>query len=147
MKIRRGDTFVLENKKQNAYIQFLEKDKRGELTRIFFSDKTDSNLEFNFNAEEVFFKYFFLRSEFNNKTIKYIGNFHVENYLKPKFMRSKHLVRKDLKGWHIINIETLERKLVKSLSKDQINLSPFGIANSKFIKEMMNADWKLKKWI
>ena len=61
-------------------------------------------------------------------------------------MRAKHVVRDEFKGWHIVEVETLKRQLVNSLSYEQSKLSPWGVWNDTLLKENLEAEWSPEKW-
>jgi len=49
-------------------------------------------------------------------------------------------------GWHIIDTETWQRQLVKTLTPEQKQLSPWGIWNDTLLIENLVDDWELEKW-
>ena len=61
-------------------------------------------------------------------------------------MRTKHIVRGEFLGWHLVDTETWERKRVKSLSSEQIKLSPWGIWSAPLLIENLVNDWRLENW-
>ena len=61
-------------------------------------------------------------------------------------MRTEHIVRGEFLGWHIIDTDTWQRQLVKSLTREQKQLSPWGIWNDALLIENLVNDWSLEKW-
>ena len=61
-------------------------------------------------------------------------------------MRTEHNIRGEFLGWHIVDTETWQRQLVKTLSPEQKKLSPWGIWNDTLLIENLVNDWSLEKW-
>ncbi|GGA49178.1 hypothetical protein [Psychrobacillus lasiicapitis] len=49
--------------------------------------------------------------------------------------------------WHIIDYDTWSRENVERLSKEQKQLSPWGIWNDTLLKQRLAEGWTLDKWI
>lgn len=146
MKITKGDTFEIKTKTKTALIQFIEKDVHGELTKVFIisNDKLD-NIEILKNKEDMFL-YFMLSLSNKHNLVKYIGNYEVSKYSKPQFMRTIHRIRGEFLGWHIVNLDSLKRELHLTLNDEQLNFSPYGVANPNLLIEWIENDYNLKIW-
>ncbi len=149
-KIKLGDLFELKTSKGYAYIHYIHKnDDLGELIRVL--PKIYKKRPVNFNEivsqKEKFIVFFPLSAATRKKLVEYIGFYNCENYTIPKYMRTEHNVRGEFLGWHIVNIETWQRNLVKSLTSEQKKLSPWGIWNISLLKERIIQDWKIEDWV
>lgn len=147
-RIKIGDIFELETSKGKCYLHYIYKDKlMGHLIRVL--DGLHKNIPNDFsnivNRPERYFTFFPLSAAVSQQIVKQVGNIPLV-YEKPKFMRSKHIVRDDFIGWHIVNTDTLHRELVKELNEAQLKLSPFGISNDTIIVERMEQGWTLENW-
>ncbi len=61
-------------------------------------------------------------------------------------MRTEHNVKGEFLGWHIIDTHTWQRQLVKNLTPEHKQLSPWGIWNDTLLIENLVNDWDLEKW-
>ena len=80
------------------------------------------------------------------KIVELVGFYPANGFKKPEYMRTEHNVRGEFLGWHIINTETWKRELVKSLSLEQKELSPWGVWNDTLLIERLVDNWSLKNW-
>lgn len=76
-----------------------------------------------------------------------VGFYSTSGFSKSKFVRTKHNVRGEFLGWHIVNTETWQRQLIESLSSEQKKLSPLGIWNDTLLIENLINYWSLENWI
>ncbi len=70
----------------------------------------------------------------------------MDQFIKPKFMRTKHLVRGVFLGWYIVNTDTLHHQLVQDLSPEEKMLSPWGIWNDTLLIQRLVENWELEQW-
>lgn len=71
----------------------------------------------------MFFIQFPLKYALKKKFITKIGNYYIPQSLKvPQYYRSKHIIRGEFIGWHIVDSKTYERELVKELTDEQIKI-------------------------
>ena len=116
----------------------------GQMVRVlpgFFEDEPE-NLVGLISDSELFSVFFPLQSAHRKGLVEKISNHSLpENYKKPEYMRSRHVIRGEFKGWHIINTKTKKRELVKELSNFQIGLSPWGIWNDTLLVERLVEGW------
>lgn len=150
VKFELGDIFEIETSKGKGYFQCVHSDElRGELIKVFnhlFLNKPE-------NIENILFDYDFyylgfpLESAYRKKIVQKVGYMSLpKNFKIPKYMRSKYVVKGEFIGWHIINTQTLKRKLVSDLTEDQRQLSEYGIANDTFLINRLEEGWTPKKW-
>lgn len=140
-----GSIYSLKADKNKIFFQFVSTDKNGELIKVF-TDEENDNLNSLKISKNFFFIYFPISLAFKENIISYEGSVDLRDFKKPLFMRSKHIIRGDFKGWHIINIETLKREFVKELNEEQKKLSPFGIWNPSLLIERLKDGWNLNNW-
>ncbi len=147
-KINLGDLFEFKTSKGLSYLQFIFKDDElGELVRILpghYSDRTE-NIDDIVNCDEIYMVFFPVLAAFRKGFIEFVGNYNFSRD-KPKYMRTKHVVRNEFLGWHIINTDTWKRRLVKELTPEQKQLSPWGIWDVAYLKKKIEEDWSLENW-
>ncbi|CCB85123.1 putative uncharacterized protein [Parachlamydia acanthamoebae UV-7] len=147
-KIEIGDIFEINTPKGKIYLHYIYKDERiGELIRVLpgvYLEKPDL---LNLAAKkEVYMVFFPLAAAKKRKIVEQVGHFPANDFSKPKYMRSKHIVRGEFLGWHIVDTDTFHMRLVKSLAPEQLQLSPWGVANDAFLVDNVINDWTLEKW-
>jgi hypothetical protein len=152
-KIEIGDVFQIETSKGNGYFQYVDTDDNiGELIKVFpgvFKDipTVEELAEFS-NSDLTYYVFFPLKAAASKGIVTSVARVPMpKNFKKPKFMRSKLMVKGEFLGWHIVDTDTLHRKLVTDLSKDQKQLSPWGTWNDTLLKERMEDKWTPAKWI
>jgi hypothetical protein len=148
--VRIGDLFKLESDGIVAYLQYAAEDERiAQLVRVLtpyerglIGDPADL-----VGQNEQFLLYFPLKKALREKIVQKIGSFALpDSFQTPAFMRTKHMIGSELKGWHIVNVETWERVLVAQLTEEQKKLSPWGIWNDTLLIERLKAGWNLENW-
>jgi|TARA_B110000967_G_C18705024_1_gene469784 hypothetical protein len=148
-RIKEGDVFELETKKGFTYLHYITKDDSlGELIRVLdiVFLKPISDIQELLDIDEKYYVFFPLAVANRKKIIKKVGNINSEKYNKPSFMKEKHYIGKDFKGWDIVNTDTWQRQFVKKLNTKQKMLSPWGILNDTLLIERIENDWTLEKW-
>lgn len=137
-RIRVGDIFEINTPKGKAYLHYIYKDETvGELIRVLpglYSERPASfdNLA---TSKERYMVFFPLSAANKRKLVEQVSQYPADNFGKPKYMRTEHIVRGEFLGWHIINTETWERQLVKTLTSEQKELSPWEIWNDTLLVE------------
>jgi hypothetical protein len=135
--------------KGKAYLHYIYKDPSlGDLVRILpgiycerpanFDKLAGSNADYM-----VFFPLFAANKQ---KIVEIVGFYPAIGFNKPPFMRTDHNVRGEFLGWHIIDTNTWQRKLVPSLSPEQKQLSPWGTWNDTLLIERISENWSLQNW-
>jgi hypothetical protein len=149
-KIELGDVFEINTNKGKAYLQCVKIDKlRGDLINVFnkLYNESPSSIDEVINVKDHYFIGFPLSVAYRRKLVKKIGNVPLpDDFELPKYMRDKHVVRKEVLGWHIVDVNTLKRQFVEKLSPEQKQLSPIGIYNDTLLKEMLECGWNLENW-
>lgn len=148
-RIKVGDIFEISTPKGKAYLHYIYKDKMtGDLIRVLpglYSDRPDS-LDKLAGSKESFMVSFPLSAAYKQKIVAHVSYYAADSFEKPKYMRTEHIVRGEFLGWHIIDTETWQRQLVKTLTPEQKKLSPWGIWNDTLLIENLVDDWSLEKW-
>ena len=149
-KIKLGDVFDIETPKGKAYLHYIFEDKTiGSLIRILpglYSEKPD-NFQVLLTSKESFMVFFPLPFAYRKNIVSLVGFADNSNFGKPKYMKTEHSIRKEFIGWHIIDTETWKRVLVKNLTDEQKELSPFEIWNDTLLIENLVNGWNLENWI
>jgi len=149
VRIKIGDIFEINTPKGKAYLHYIYKDKTtGDLVRILSGLYYDRPANFDelAGSKELYMVSFPLSAANKQKIVERVGYYPADNFKKPKYMRTEHIVRGEFLGWHIIDTETWERQLVKKLSPEQKQLSPWGIWNDTLLIQNLIDNWNLEKW-
>src|SRR5690606_28614971 len=127
-RIKVGDIFEINTLKGKAYLHYIYKDKiTGDLIRILpglYFDRPDS-FDKLAGSNESFMVFFPLSAAYKQKMVEQVSYYAADSFEKPKYMRTEHIVRGEFLGWHIIDTETWQRQLVKTLTPEQKKLSPW----------------------
>lgn len=148
-RIKEGDIFEIETPKGKAYLHYIHKDKvTGELIRVLQGLYSERPIVFDELAslKERFIVSFPLSAAKKQNIVVRVGFYPASNYSKPKLMRTEYKVRGELLGWHIIDTDTWQRQLTKTLTSEQKKLSPWGIWNDTLLVENLVNDWSLENW-
>ena len=147
-RIKIGDIFEIETSKGKAYLHYIFKDDtNGDLVRVLsglYSNLPD-DLEDIASKDEDFIVFFPLSAANRKKIVEKVGHYR-NDFKRPEYMRTEHYVRGEFLGWHIINTDTWQRKLVKELDDNQKKLSPWGIWNDTLLIERLEERWTLDNW-
>jgi hypothetical protein len=150
-KLKVGDIFEIETQNGFGYFQCMDIDKsKGELIKVFnkLYEIIPEELINIISVNDFYYYRFPLLNAYLKKIVRFVGNINIDtNFQIPKYMREEHKIRGDFLGWHIVNTETLFRKLVKELSDDEKMLSEYGIINDSYLKEKLETGWSPKNWI
>lgn len=149
VKIKIGDIFEINTPKGKAYLHYVYKDKTiGDLIRVLpglFLERP-TNFEMLVGLKECYMIYFPLTFAYKQKIVDLVGNVSINNFTKPKFMRTEHIINGQFLGWHIIDTDTWQRQLVTVLTSEQKKLSPWGIWNDTLLIERLEQGWSLDNW-
>ena len=149
MKIKLGEIFEINTHRGKAYLHYIYKDKTmGDLIRVLQGLHFERPASFDKLAafKEMYMVFFPLSAANRRKIVEQVGYFPSDNFEKPKYMRSEHIVNGEFLGWHIIDTDTWQRKLVKNLTTEQKKISPWGVWNDTLLIENLTNDWNLEKW-
>lgn len=147
--IKLGNIFEIETPKGNAYLHFIHKDKEiGDLVRVLSGLHKERPIDFEELAsqQEQYMVYFPLATANKKAIVENVGYYPVGNLKKPKYMRTKHYVKGDFLGWHIVDTDTWQRQLAKTLTLEQKQMSPWGVWNDTLLIENLVNNWGLEKW-
>ena len=152
-KIQIGDLFRVEGKNRQVLLHWVGNYQEpnpqvAQLVRVFYSP-LDQGVDYSdlVAKPELYLIYFPLIVSHKKNLIEKIGNYPVpKDFQLPKFMRDPHIVRGKFLGWHIVEINTLQRRFVTDLSDEERTLSPFGIWNTPYLVDHLEKDWKLETW-
>lgn len=148
-KIKIGDVFEINTPKGKAYLHYIHKDSvTGELIRVLqglYSERP-ANIDQLAGLAERYIISFPLSVAAKQNIVEFVGHYSASGFSKPKLMRTKHNVRGEFLGWHLVDTETWHRQLVKTLTPEQKKLSPWGIWNDTLLIENLVNNWSLEKW-
>ena len=148
-KIKIGDVYEISTPKGNVYLHYVHNDKTiGSLIRVLPGLYTDGLVDLCKLAasKERFMVFFPLSAAFHRKIVKYAGHCDIQGFVKPAYMRTKNNVRGAFLGWYIIDTTTWHHQLVKELTPEQKQLSPWGCWNDTLLIERLEQDWTLEEW-
>lgn len=148
-KINYGDIFEIDTSRGKAYLHYIYRGSdRIELIRVLRGLYPDSlpDLEQLANTTEAFMVFFPLAAAARRKIVRRIDSFSAHGFSKPKYMRTTHNIRGEFLGWFIVDTDTLKLELVKLLSPDQVQLSPWGVWNDTLLIERLENGWTLENW-
>lgn len=149
-KIQIGDLFKINSNGNQVLLQYVDDDRNkiAQLVRVFYHFGEESvDFEKLIERPELYMIFYPLAISHRKKTISKLGNYPLPNgFFKPKFMREPHIIKGKFLGWHIVNIETLQREFVSELSEKQKNFSPWGIWNKAYLLEHLEKNWTLDEW-
>ena len=149
-KIELGDIFEINTAKGKAYFQCVKIDKLNcDTIKVFnqLYDERPSSITSLLHVPDYYFIGFALGAALKRKLVEKIGNIPLPtNFESPKYMRSKHVVRGQFLGWHIVDTKTLKRQFVERLSSEQKQLSQWGTWNDTLLKERLESGWNLENW-
>jgi hypothetical protein len=148
-KIKLGDIFEIVTPIGKAYLHYIYKDQSiGDMIRVLpgvYSERPDSFDQIA-GSKERYMVFFPVSAANKRKIIEQVGYYPATGFTKPDYMRTEHTVRGEFLGWHIINTETWQRQLVKKLSSEQKELSPWGVWNDTLLIERLSNNWSLQNW-
>ncbi len=152
-RLKLGDIFEIKTNRGYGYFQCVSTDKfKGELIKVFnlvFESKIKSveTLFSNVNDDDYYIG-FPLKYAIKKKVVEYVDNVSLSNdFVLPRYTRSKHIIRGEFLGWHIKDNTTNIMTLVKELSKEQLKFSPDGIVNDTYLIDRLDENWKLEDWV
>ena len=149
MKLNPGDIYKIETKIGYGFLQYIETSKNKlQYVRVLDFLSNDGVIEQEaVDLPERWNIEFPLKSARYKKIVELVGNYQIpKNYKVAEYARTKHIIRDDFLGWHIVNRSTLKRTLKEKLTKDEKKLSPYGIFNDTLIKEYLEENWRLENW-
>ncbi|WP_291529132.1 hypothetical protein [Bacteroides sp. UBA939] len=148
-RIKLGDIFEINTPEGKAYLHYIYRDESlGELIRVLPGLYVERPTDFNELAasKEMYMIFFPLPASYRGKMVELVGYYPADKFGMPKYMREELIIRGEFLGWYIINIRTRQRKLVKTLTKEQKELSSWGTWNGAFLIEMLTNGWTLENW-
>ena len=142
-----GDIFRLQTDKGFGYLHLIKNpidNTELELLKVYLKPFTKEINDFsvlrNYNS---FFIQFPLKAAVRRKIVFKVGNLMlIEKDAPPTLFRTEHIFGD---GWQIVDSENCKRNTVKKLTKEQIQLSPWGAMNDTKIIELIDSDWSLEK--
>lgn len=151
ISVKLGDIFEIATSKGKAYFQCVHSDKlEGELIKVFnhIFEARPKEIEEILKVEDYYYVGFPLKYALKQKIVEHVGIVPIpKGFKKPRYTRSKHMIRGEFKGWHITDSETEKMVLVQELTEEQRQLSPSGIVNDTYLIERLEEGWTLDKWM
>ena len=148
-KIELGDIFEINTPKGKAYLHYIALNVVGvEIIRVLpgLYEKEPKDLMVVATADERYMVAFPVAAAARKKIVNKVGHLSANKYKKPKYMRTKNCIGKDIKGWHIVDTDSMKRQFVEKLTPEQQKLSPWGHWNDTLLIENLVDNWSLKKW-
>jgi len=148
-RIKIGDIFEINTPKGKAYLHYVYKDKvTGELIRVLqgLYGERPVNIPELATSNERYIVSFPIAAATKQGIVEVVGHYSMVGFEKPKLMRTEHNVRGKFLGWHLVDTETWQRKLVSTLSPEQKKLSPWGVWNDTLLIENLMNNWSLENW-
>ena len=152
-KVEKGDVFALNLTNGFGLIQCVKEAPEKDLEKIRILPGVlhvinDEIVKSAVSGNELFFCDLPLKYAVRKNMIKRVGNHPIPKGSKcPGFFRTKHMVRSEFLGWHIVDGETWNRELVYKLSPEQRTLSPWGTISIPDIAERIENNWTPSEWI
>ena len=149
MKLQEGDVFSIRTVKGVGFLQYITTFDNGvEYIRVLQPIKSAADIEQEeVDIQERFCIQFPVKAAKRKKIIEKLGTYSIPSTFRiARKARTKHSVRGEFLGWHIVDINTLQRETKQKLSDSDLALSPHGIFNDTLIVEYLETDWKLKEW-
>ena len=149
MKLTVGDTFRIATKIGYGFLQYIETDNMGiEFVRVLEPLNRNGEItQLEVNKSERWNIGFPLKAAARKKIVEKVGNFEIpKSFVCSEYARSKYNVRGEFLGWHIVHKSNLKRELKKTLTTQDLKLSPHGIMNDTFIIERLEENWRLENW-
>lgn len=149
MKLNKGDTFRIRTKNGFGFLQYVETDDMGiEFVRVLEPIKESGKIsQPEVDQKERWNIGFPLKAATRKKITEKVGSFEIPaSFVNPEYARSKHNVRGEFLGWHIVHKSSLKRELKRNLDAKDLKLSPHGIMNDTLIVERLEKNWRLENW-
>lgn len=148
-KIIPGEVFSIKTSKGYGFLQFIENNDMGiQIVRVLEPLKQEKFVtQKETDIKERYVIGFAVTAALKRKIIDRAVVLKIPDHFKtPKETRTKHMIRGEFLGWHIVNQKTLKRRLVYSLTPKEIELSPSGCPNDTLLIEWLETDWRLENW-
>ncbi|TGK23107.1 hypothetical protein [Leptospira stimsonii] len=134
----------MDTLKGTGHFQLVLREKsREEVIKVFPGiNHSVEQLQILATSQSGYYVGFPVSSAFRRKIINYVCPGSVPaNFAKPIYMRTTHVIGDKFLGWHIVDTETLQRRLVRYLSLEERKLSPWGIWNDTLLRERIAEGW------
>ncbi|MBW3523079.1 hypothetical protein [Chryseobacterium sp. NKUCC03_KSP] len=149
-KVELGDIYSISTKKGLGFLQLvkLPENERNDVELVKVS--YDLYLKVLDNIEQVFRKDFFyvqfpVKAALKKGLIDFVKNSNLPNdFVIPRYYRTEHYLNPT--EWLIIDKKTNEVKHFRSLTDEQLKLSPNSVWNDTYLKERLEEGWKLENW-
>lgn len=151
-KIEFGDVFQVFLTKGYGFVQCVKEASKTEceIIRILpgvYNEKDINDVGKIVEKKELFFLQLPLKYAVKQKLLKPIGKFYVPfASVAPRFFRTEHIIGTEFIGWHIVDSETLQRRLVKKLSVEEQRLSEWDIISIQDLVEKIENGWTPENW-
>lgn len=152
-KVEYGDVFQVSLTNGYGFVQCVKEAPKTECETIrvlpgVYGENDIDNIDKIVSAKELFFLRLPVKYAIKQKLLKPIGNFPVPIGSKaPRFFRTEHIIGSEFIGWHIIDSENFQRRLVKELSLEEKSLSEWDIVSIPDLVEKIETGWTPENWI
>lgn len=152
-KVEYGDVFKISLTNGCGFIQCVKEAPKAECEIIraiqgIYYEKDFDDIYRIVTKNELCFLQLPVKYAIRQKFLAPVGKFPVPNESKaPRFFRTEHMKGSEFIGWHIVDSETLQRKLVKKLSPEERQLSEWGIISIPDLIEKIETGWTPEIWV
>lgn len=146
-----GDIFSLSTSQGIVLLQFIHVDADGIEYVGVFHDRFRTqpiNLEVSTLPKDsvAFVVGYMINNAYRRGLVELVAHTKVI-FDMPTHMRTEHFVRGKMLGWHVVELSTMNRRLVTNLSASEKKLSPQEIWNPAMLKERIESGWSLDTWV
>lgn len=149
MKLQAREVLAIKTNIGFGFIQYIKTGNLGiEIIRVLEPIKDTNEIsQSEVDIPERFTFQFVVKAALRKKILINTGLFKIPDFYKiPIKARTKHIIRGEFLGWHIVDQLTLKRELKKDLSKEDLLLSPHGCPNDTLLIEYLENNWRLDEW-
>jgi hypothetical protein len=152
-KVEYGDVFQVSLTNGYGFIQCVKEAPKTEceIIRVLsgvYGEKDINNIDKIVGNKELFFLQLPVKYAIKQNFLKPMGKFPVPSgSVAPRFFRTEHIIGTEFVGWHIVDSETLQRRLVKKLSSEEKSLSQWDIISIPDVVEKIETGWTPEIWV
>ncbi|RKT01778.1 hypothetical protein [Chryseobacterium defluvii] len=145
-----GNLYTIDTNKGLGLFQLVNipEDKKNEVEMIRVSYHLFPDIPKDIDevfSDDFFYVCFPVKAALRKKVINLVGHQDLpENFSIPRFYRIEHYFNKG--EWIIVDNKSENIEQVKSLSDDQLKLSPDGVWTDLYLKDRLEEGWRLENW-
>ncbi len=152
-KVEYGDVFQVTLTNGYGFVQCVKEAPKTEceIIRVIkgvYGEKDINNIDEIVGNKELCFLQFPVKYAIKQNFLRPMGKFSLpSDSVAPRFFRTEHIIGTEFIGWHIVDSETLQRRLVKKLSSEEQKLSEWDIISIPDLVEKIETGWIPENWI